>query len=160
MAKYSIRIESYVPVDSVENDLLNVDWIKSAVKEAGYRIDRYRFESNFTIGELSCTCESEEELKTEALGQSVNLSTTIMYFFSGKKHISFFLDKNDSANKGKNIFITCNDKTMLSSIVACLRKKAAQKSAGPTGSVVINASNVNSSNIVVGSGNTASVSMG
>lgn len=157
MAKYSIEITSYAPVDSVEHVLENVNWIKNAVKEAGYNAEKYVFESNFDIGELSCTCESEEELRTEALGQEVVFFNASLNFFFGKNHIGFILNKSDSINEGKNVFISCNDKTMLSCIVSKLKHQEKKQLDSQTSSVVVHAEGASSSNIVIGSGNTASI---
>ena len=157
MARYSINIESKEPVDTVENVLTNVNWIKKAVADAGYPVDDYSFESQFNIGELSCTCDSEEELRVEALGQNTVFSNTTLNFKHDDDYIGFIISPSNVINEGKNVFISCNNKTMLSNIVALLKIKTSENEDNSASSIVINANNINSSNIVVGSGNTANV---
>jgi len=103
MAKYSINIESKEPVDTVENVLVNVDWIKKAVADAGYSVDDYSFESIFSVGELSCTCDSEEELRVEALGQDIVFSNTTMNFTHDDDYIGFVISPSNIINEGKNV---------------------------------------------------------
>lgn len=159
MANYSIEIESYMPVDSVDHVLMNCNWIKAALLRAGYSIDDYHFESNFEMGELSCTCKSEEELRKETLGQNVEFFSILLMFFQKKdtQNICFFMKKSDMLNKRKNISINCDDKTMLSIVVENLRHLANEKNDAFSNSVEIHAEGANSSNIIVGSSNSASI---
>ena len=157
MATYSINIESRFPVDSLENVLKNIEWIKRAGADAGVSAKDPIFNSSFSVGELSCECKSEEELRTEALGQKVCFSDTMLYYQIGDEHIAFSFHPCRITDDGKNAYISCNDKTLLSTVMAHLKTADTEIKESSLGPVVIQANNVSTSNIIVGSGNTSTV---